>query len=60
MNDKTKILIVDDHPAIRKTMVDVLTEEGFATDLSPRMVQMHFQNVLSQLIRFCTDRCTNA
>ena len=34
MNDKTKILIVDDHPAIRKTMVDVLTEEGFATDVA--------------------------
>jgi two-component system response regulator (stage 0 sporulation protein F) len=34
MNNKTKILIVDDHPAIRKTMVDVLTEEGFATDVA--------------------------
>ena len=33
-NYKTKILIVDDHPAIRKTMVDVLTEEGFATDVA--------------------------
>ena len=34
MNTKIKILIVDDHPAIRKTMVDVLTEEGFETDLA--------------------------
>ena len=34
MNNKTKILIVDDHPAIRKTMVDVLTEEGFETDVA--------------------------
>ena len=34
MNNKTKILIVDDHPAIRKTMVDVLTEEGFVTDVA--------------------------
>ena len=34
MNNKTKILIVDDHPAIRKTMVDVLTEEGFETDIA--------------------------
>jgi CheY-like chemotaxis protein len=27
-----KILIVDDHPAVRTTMIDVLNEEGFQTD----------------------------
>ena len=31
-NNKIKILIVDDHPAVRTTMVDVLNEEGFETD----------------------------
>ncbi|MDG0965646.1 MAG: response regulator [Opitutales bacterium] len=33
MKNKTvKILIVDDHPAVRTTMIDVLNEEGFQTD----------------------------
>ena len=33
MKNKTvKILIIDDHPAVRTTMVDVLNEEGFQTD----------------------------
>ena len=32
MTKKSKILIVDDHPAIRSTMADVLNEEGFETD----------------------------
>ena len=31
-NKKIKILIVDDHPALRTTMFDVLNEEGFETD----------------------------
>ena len=31
-NKKIKILIVDDHPALRSTMIDVLNEEGFETD----------------------------
>lgn len=31
-NSNIKILIVDDHPAVRSTMVDVLNEEGFKTD----------------------------
>lgn len=30
--NKIKILIVDDHPAVRSTMIDVLNEEGFITD----------------------------
>jgi CheY-like chemotaxis protein len=34
MTKKSKILIVDDHPAIRSTMVDVLNEEGFVTDIA--------------------------
>jgi two-component system alkaline phosphatase synthesis response regulator PhoP len=33
MKNKTvKILIIDDHPAVRTTMVNVLNEEGFQTD----------------------------
>ena len=28
---KTKILIIDDHPAIRTTMQDVMKNEGFET-----------------------------
>ena len=31
---KIKILIVDDHPAIRSTMSDVLINEGFEVDLA--------------------------
>ena len=31
-NSNIKVLIVDDHPAVRSTMVDVLNEEGFKTD----------------------------
>ena len=31
-NNKISILIVDDHPAVRNTMIDVLQEEGFKTD----------------------------
>ena len=31
---KTKILIVDDHPAIRTTMSDVMEGEGFEVDLA--------------------------
>ena len=34
MTKKSKILIVYDHPAIRSTMVDVLNEEGFVTDIA--------------------------
>jgi CheY-like chemotaxis protein len=30
--NEIKILIVDDHPAVRSTMIDVLNEEGFITD----------------------------
>lgn len=30
--EKIKILIVDDHPAVRSTMIDILNEEGFETD----------------------------
>ena len=45
MNTKIKILIVDDHPAIRKTMVDVLTEEGFETDLRKRWFGCAFKTV---------------
>jgi CheY-like chemotaxis protein len=33
-NNIIKILIVDDHPAVRSTMVDVLNEEGFQTDFA--------------------------
>lgn len=33
-NNIIKILIVDDHPAVRSTMVDVLIEEGFNTDFA--------------------------
>ena len=33
-NNIVKILIVDDHPAVRSTMVDVLNEEGFQTDFA--------------------------
>jgi CheY-like chemotaxis protein len=33
-NNEIKILIVDDHPAVRTTMVDVLNEEGFQTDFA--------------------------
>ena len=29
---KTTILVVDDHPAIRSTMLDILSEEGFSAD----------------------------
>ena len=29
-----RVLIVDDHPAIRETMNDILTEEGFDTQLA--------------------------
>jgi len=29
---KTTVLVVDDHPAIRSTMIDILTEEGFSAD----------------------------
>ena len=29
---KTSILIVDDHPAIRSTMLDILDEEGFSAE----------------------------
>ena len=32
MKKDINILIVDDHPAVRSTMVDVLKEEGFTTD----------------------------
>jgi DNA-binding response OmpR family regulator len=31
-NNQISILIVDDHPAVRNTMIDVLDEEGFNTD----------------------------
>ena len=31
---KTSILVVDDHPAIRSTMLDVLEEEGFSAEQS--------------------------
>lgn len=31
-NNQINILIVDDHPAVRNTMIDVLNEEGFNTD----------------------------
>ena len=34
MTKKSKILIVDDHPAIRSTMADVLIEEGFETEIA--------------------------
>jgi DNA-binding response OmpR family regulator len=51
MNDKIKILIVDDHPAIRKTMVDVLTEEGFATDVAKDGSEA-LSKLLSQLYDF--------
>ena len=30
----TRILVVDDHPAIRETMTDILTEEGFFSDFA--------------------------
>ena len=30
--NKTSVLVVDDHPAIRSTMLDILSEEGFAAD----------------------------
>ena len=30
----TNILIVDDHPAIRTTMKDVMENEGFETELA--------------------------
>ncbi len=33
-NNNIKILIVDDHPAVRSTMVDVLNEKGFQTDFA--------------------------
>ena len=29
---KTTVLVVDDHPAIRSTMMDILREEGFSAD----------------------------
>ena len=29
---KTSILVVDDHPAIRSTMLDILEEEGFLAE----------------------------
>ena len=32
--EKIKILIVDDHPAVRSTMIDILNEEGFETGLN--------------------------
>ena len=31
---RIKVLIVDDHPAIRTTMKDVLENEGFETELA--------------------------
>ena len=31
---KTKILIVDDHPAIRTTMADVMINEGFEVQVA--------------------------
>ena len=34
MTKKSRILIVDDHPAIRSTMADVLIEEGFETEIA--------------------------
>jgi len=30
--NKTTVLVVDDHPAIRSTMLDILSEEGFSAD----------------------------
>ena len=29
---KTTVLVVDDHPAVRSTMMDILSEEGFSAD----------------------------
>ena len=29
---KTTVLVVDDRPAIRSTMMDILSEEGFSAD----------------------------
>ena len=32
--NKNQILVVDDHPAVRETMNEVLVEEGFETKLA--------------------------
>ncbi len=51
MNKKTKILIVDDHPAVRSTMVDVLNEEGFITDKAQNG-EIALQKCLSEIYDF--------